>query len=64
MAAMMPSAQSGSSSNPYNFDNDAIERDLIDPDDGLSAWPPASNCGWIAIVLTLVQLPSTTLMIL
>jgi hypothetical protein len=31
MAAMMPSA-STSSGNPY--DDDAVERDLIDPDDG------------------------------
>jgi hypothetical protein len=31
MAAMMPSAET-SSHNPY--DNDAVERDLIDPDDG------------------------------
>lgn len=34
MAAMLPSA-STSSQNPYDaFDNDAVERDLIDPDDG------------------------------
>jgi hypothetical protein len=33
MAAMMPSA-STASGNPY--DDDAVERDLIDPDDG--AW--------------------------
>jgi hypothetical protein len=32
MAAMMPSA-STSSAPPY--DNDAVERDLIDPDDGI-----------------------------
>jgi hypothetical protein len=31
MAAMMPSAAT-SSGNPY--DDDAVERDLIDPDDG------------------------------
>lgn len=31
MAAMMPSA-STAASDPY--DNDAVERDLIDPDDG------------------------------
>jgi hypothetical protein len=31
MAAMMPSAAT-SSANPY--DDDALERDLIDPDDG------------------------------
>lgn len=33
MAAMMPSAATASS--PY--DNDAVERDLIDPDDGMHA---------------------------
>jgi hypothetical protein len=34
MAAMMPSS-STSQQNPYDaFDNDAVERDLIDPDDG------------------------------
>jgi hypothetical protein len=33
MAAMMPSSTTGSS--PY--DNDAVERDLIDPDDGALA---------------------------
>lgn len=32
MAAMMPS--SATSANPY--DDDAVERDLIDPDDGAS----------------------------
>ena len=32
MAAMMPSSATASS--PY--DNDAVERDLIDPDDGAS----------------------------
>ena len=39
--AMMASA---SSSNPYdNYDNTEIEQDLIDPDDGNSAyWPFAS----------------------
>lgn len=33
---MMPAAGSGSggSNNPYDYDNDAVERDLIDPDDG------------------------------
>lgn len=35
MAAMMPAAGGANSGNPYNnFDSDAIERDLIDPDDG------------------------------
>jgi hypothetical protein len=35
MAAMMPSA---STSNAV-YDNDAVERDLIDPDDGASQLP-------------------------
>jgi hypothetical protein len=39
MAAMMPSA---ATSNPY--DNDAVERDLIDPDDGASH-PPGRRDG-------------------
>ena len=41
MAAMMPAASGGgSSSNPYGtYDNDAIERDIIDPDDGMYALP-------------------------
>lgn len=30
MAAMMPSASTSSA----GYDNDAVERDLIDPDDG------------------------------
>lgn len=37
MAAMMPSA---STSNAV-YDNDAVERDLIDPDDG-ALWPPVA----------------------
>jgi hypothetical protein len=37
MAAMMPS--SGGGGGGYgNYDNDAIERDLIDPDDGMAAF--------------------------
>ncbi|MBE7181327.1 MAG: hypothetical protein INR71_08985 [Terriglobus roseus] len=47
MAAMMPAGvgSGGSSDTPYNstFDNDAIERDLIDPDDGtcpFTSFPP------------------------
>jgi hypothetical protein len=38
MAAMMPSASTGGPT----FDDDAVERDLIDPDDGKEpvAWPP------------------------
>lgn len=42
----MPSAAGGgSSANPYNgYDNDAIERDLIDPDDGMPAIRPTARC--------------------
>jgi hypothetical protein len=49
MAAMMPSA-STSSAPPY--DNDAVERDLIDPDDGTYTTPHhtmrvcAAGLGW------------------
>lgn len=43
MAAMMPSAAGANSGNPYsNYDNDAVERDLIDPDDGKAL--PSSPC--------------------
>ena len=41
MAAMMPSA---STSNAI-YDNDAVERDLIDPDDGASQLPMAMHPG-------------------
>jgi hypothetical protein len=40
MAAMMPSA-STSAGNPY--DDDAVERDLIDPDDGTYAHLPTTQ---------------------
>lgn len=37
MAAMMPSSATASA-NPYeHYDNDALEQDLIDPDDGTHA---------------------------
>lgn len=39
MAAMLPS--SSTSNDPY--DNDAVERDLIDPDDGMGS----SSCPFI-----------------
>ena len=40
--AMMASASSRS---PYeNYDNTEIERDLIDPDDGISACQTTSSC--------------------
>ncbi|KAF1812077.1 Yip1-domain-containing protein [Eremomyces bilateralis CBS 781.70] len=33
MAAMMPSSSGGGSNPPFRYDNDAVEQDLIDPDD-------------------------------
>lgn len=43
MAAMMPSSAGGGSSAPFRYDNDAIENDLIDPDDGELAFPQCSD---------------------
>jgi hypothetical protein len=45
MAAMMPSA-STSSGDPY--DDDAVERDLIDPDDGALHLPNPQTAPYIS----------------
>ncbi len=42
MAAMMPSGTGNQSANPYERYDAPVEDDLIDPDDGMATYEPAT----------------------